>query len=137
MSEPLNSPFVPGARVAITSGFSSDRDWREGRVAKAYKNGRFTLEGSDQQWRPQAPGGYREYWTANQTGEGWNHAHLWIWDATTDSKIRGAIAETKRRATLRAILRDLERLRAEHCTDEQVDAIVSAINAAKAQGPSP
>lgn len=85
-----DSPFIPGAKVAIRSdnGWRAPHNFRASIVAKAFKNGRFTLEGSTQQWRAHEPARHSfgdNCWTASETGHG--RDRLRIWDASTDAEI--------------------------------------------------
>ncbi len=84
----MDSPFIPGAKVALVSqagGWHSPQIFIEGTVAKTHKNGNFVLEGSPQQWRPYAPSSYENFWRAGATGN--SSRILRIWDETTSEEI--------------------------------------------------
>jgi hypothetical protein len=100
MTDQPQSPFVPGARVAIYTG---DRHtafgYREDYVHKVGKTGRFTLRSdTKQQWRPCKPYSIRAFWTADQTGDhGWSGGgSLRIWDEANDAEITATIARRRR-----------------------------------------
>lgn len=138
MTDEFTSPFVPGSRVAVQSGYTND--WREDFVDKVYKTGRFTLR-SDQskppsQWRPNS---YRSFsangekerplrWTAHKTGERWNRSHLKLWDDEADKEISEAIAETGRKTRWRRLNEKLNKLRGGEITDAFLDKIEEALS---------
>lgn len=127
------SPFVPGARVAIIG----DNGWRrlryrEGFVDKVYKTGRFTLRGSSQQWRPWKPSNSvlgSDYWTATATGDrGFgDHGRLRIWDAAADAEISAVIAEGERERRIKDIARRFERLDPSKIDEAALDVIEAAL----------
>lgn len=127
MSE-KQTPFVPGARVAV-SGFGDD--WREQFVEKTYKSGNFTLKGSAQQWRPSShrwSSSDRVEWSASQTGShGYSRARLRLWDAEHDKEIAQKIAETKKRNRLRELQDRFRSLRYGDVTDEMLDTIATTL----------
>ena len=90
-----DNPFVPGVRVAIESnaGFGTPTGYKQAFVDKVYKTGRFTLQGSTQQWLPHSPGGSTSYWSASQTGpRGYSgRDKLRIWDDANNAEICEAI----------------------------------------------
>lgn len=127
-------PFIPGTRVAV----QAHDDWRipvsfkSGVVAKVLKSGRFTLEGSPQQWRAYPPSS-NGWWHAISTGS--SNGSLRIWDHTTEADIlnKNAIARRCRRyETARSII-DRQSF-SELVTDdvvEKMEAIVAAIKPQK------
>lgn len=122
------SPFVPGARVAIRDRYGDGRT--EAFVEKVHTNGNFTLRGSKQQWRPWRSG-YDGRWSAHETGGGYGRRALDIWDettdATTDAEIAAAVAKTRRRTRLREIQERVRRLQVNSTTDAMLDAIEAAL----------
>lgn len=127
---PENSPFVPGARVAIVTG-RHEPTYREGFVEKVHKNGNFTLKGdaNRQQYRPsRSCFSDDKSWSANATGErSWNASHIEIWNEATDKKIAEGIARTSRRTRLRHLQHAFERVKVENATDAMLDAIELAL----------
>lgn len=97
----MSTPFVQGAKVAIVvqNGWRIPVSFKAGVVAKVFKNGNFTLDGSAQQWRPSPPSSsaYQKFWSASETGSG--NGRLRIWDETTAEKIdqENAMAKICRR----------------------------------------
>lgn len=118
-NEPVKSPFVPGARVAVRYGLNSE--WREDFVDKVYKAGRFTLRGSKKQWRPHRDG------SASMAGGGWGYIEARIWNAEIESEIREAMDLSNRRRRLYDIQDRIRSARAEWFTDAQIDAIEAAL----------
>lgn len=102
MSEEIQSPFVPGAVVAIEASYSFQTgSYHKTTVNKVYKNGNFTIATGNpsQQWRPQHWGNAgtgRSGWTAYKTGNRYAREHVVPWNAELEARI----AEIKaRRAT--------------------------------------
>lgn len=83
----MSNPFIVGAHVAIQvqGGWRAPVSFKSAVVAKVFKSGNFTLEGSPQQWKPYLPSGYQNYWRAGETGAG--NQTLRIWDDTTNAEI--------------------------------------------------
>lgn len=126
------SPFVTGARVAIEvgGGYSAPMSYKEDFIEKAFKNGRFTLRGSNQQWRPSAPGGYDKYWLANETGHG--RDRLRIWDEAADVEIIAANASLARYQKFQKLKLEIENGRfTELVTDEVLDQLQIVVLAIK------
>lgn len=137
MSEQI-SPFVPGARVAIEvgGGYSAPMSYKEAFVEKAFKNGRFTLLNSSQQWRPSGPGHYDKYWIASETGHG--RDRLRIWDDAADAEILAANAKLERYQKFTKLKREIEYTPfvADLVTDEVLDQfqiVILAIKPAEAK----
>jgi hypothetical protein len=115
-----DSPFVPGARVAIRYGHSDN--YTESFVDKVYKTGRFTLRGAPkQQWRPST---WRDFgddakttWVAYKTNDRWSRSMLKIWDATTDTEISAALAAQARLERFDKVRTKIGRLRTSEVTD--------------------
>lgn len=125
MNEIQDSPFMPGCRVAVRSRHGDS--YREGFVEKVHKNGRFTLKGSPQQWRPWCAGKDQSEWRAIETGDSWIKNSLQIWDASTDAEIQARIAQTKRRDKWSMLSERMRRLSADKFTDEMLDQIEAAL----------
>ena len=120
------SPFVPGARVAVISGYRGEHV-REGFVERVYKNGNVTLRGdkSRQQYRPS--GGSGSDW-AHATGDHrWNSPSLHIWNAEHDAHLNERVATSLRSARLRNLKSAVDRLRLEQVTDEMLSAIEAVL----------
>lgn len=143
MSDESASPFVPGARVAVQYGHSGA--WVERFVAKAYKNGNFTLKDDKatppRQWRPSRFRGYGDNpkveWTARLSGESWSRTIAKFWNADVDQKIREDNAEAKRRDRFRVIGDRIRNTRPGDVTDAMLDQIEAALAVSKAEGKSP
>lgn len=140
MSDESASPFVPGARVAVQYGRSDT--WTERFVAKAYKNGNFTLKDDKatppRQWRPSRFRGYGDKveWTARLTDERWSRTIAKFWNADVDQKIREDNAEAKRRDRFRVIEDRIRNTRPGDVTDTILDQIEAALAVSKAEGKS-
>lgn len=120
------SPFVPGARVAIYTGDRyTARGYREDFVHKVGKSGRFTLRSDPkQQWRPFGPFNSKMFWSADQTGDhGWNGGGtLRIWDASSDVEITTTIARRGRFEKFDKLKTSLARISfSDLVTDELLD----------------
>lgn len=90
------SPFVPGARVAMdVTAPGALTHYKVGWVDKVYKNGNFTLKGSKQQYSAYQTGafpGSPSRWRAQRTGRDFcNRTVLRIWDDESDAEITAAI----------------------------------------------
>lgn len=129
----MTNPFVPGARVAIEvgGGYSAPMSYKEAFIEKVFKNERFTLRGSNQQWRPQGPGGYDKYWSANETGYG--RDKLRIWDDAANAEIIAANATLNRYQKFKKLQREIEPVHfyAELVTDEVLDQFQIVVLAIK------
>lgn len=129
----MTNPFVPGARVAIEvgGGYSSPMSYKEAFVEKAFKNGRFILRDSNQQWRPQGPGGYNKYWHASETGYG--RGRLRIWDEVANAEIIAANATLNRYQKFKKLQREIEsaHFSVELVTDEVLDQFQIVVLALK------
>lgn len=128
-----DSPFVPGARVAIDYGFGG---WREDFVATVHKNGNFTLKGGGkQQWRPSSPwsGGY---WTAHRTGDGslYSRTSARIWDEAADAELKEKFAAQARKDRWRLLHNRIGKLSDDDLTDAMLDQIEAALQAERAKG---
>jgi hypothetical protein len=130
-----NSPFVPGARVAI-SDFHGD-NYREAFVEKVYKNGNFTLRDSTRQWRPSSwmpHGEDRPRWSASERGERmrFSRRNLKIWDSTTDAEITEARAFAARLHKRRELRDRLASIPDAALTDAMLAQIEAALPAKEA-----
>ena len=131
------NPFVSGARVAVVTLGWGEPSYRECRVDKVYKTGRFTLVGSSQQWRPSSPGGDRQYWTADATGDcRWNRKHIKIWNEETDAEIAASIDRTKRTKKIKSLSERLAQIRESEITNDALDQIASLLPAREETGRS-
>jgi hypothetical protein len=131
-----DSPFLPGARVAIEKDRShySPIGYTEGVIEKVHKSGRFALVGSSQQWRPARPDYYDNYWTAVETGShGWSgHKRLRVWDDVNDQEIRDAIATNARYYQFQSAQQEISRLRfSDLVTADVLTEMISIVNAVK------
>lgn len=117
------SPFIAGARVAVHvgGGYYAPLSYKEAFVERVFKNGRFLLRDSKQQWRPHEPAHYAKYWRAGETGNG--RDQLRIWDDAADAEITAAIAKAARYQKFTKLKREIENARfsAELVTDEVLD----------------
>jgi hypothetical protein len=122
MTDTAASPFIPGARVAISNRFRDG--YTEQFVDKVHKSGRFTLRGSAQQWRPwQTCDG----WHATQTGEGWTRDRARIWDETTDAEISESNAAAKRKARAINLRRRFDSVPPDKFTETMLAAIEAVL----------
>lgn len=123
------SPFVVGARMAVRD--NRDGPWREAFVAKVYKNGRFVLRDSVQQWRPFNCHNYGSdalIWHARKAGQSaWDTSALLIWDDTTAAQIAEENGAYSRRNRWAALMQRLRFMRAADATDEMLDQIEAAL----------
>ena len=123
--------FIPGARVAIRDGHRDEASYREGRVAKVYKNGNFILEGdaSKQQWSPSYS---MDRPSAYKTGrDAWSRGYLYLWTAEMDAEIREAISRRKLKDRWLKSRERLERLPLDDLSAPLLDAIESALDTVK------
>lgn len=133
----MTNPFLPGARVAIEvdGGYHAPTGYKEAFVDKAFKNGRFTLRDSKQQWRPYEPAGYTQYWHAGETGDhGYRSGdRLRIWDDAADAEIVEANATRRRHDRFTDLQREIDRLRfsSELVTDEVISHMQAVVLAVK------
>lgn len=130
MSETSDSPFVPGARVAVR--------WRprwsfptfaEDVVARVYKTGNFTLASDPKkQWRPRHSydAGQRR-WEARPAGDPYGGKTVLLWDDRTEAEVKAAHAKASRQSRLLAAQRTIERLRVDAVTDDMLDQIEAAL----------
>ena len=133
------SPFVPGARVALLHGYSGN--YIERFVDKVYKTGRFTLKGDTskppQQWRPSTwrvfGRGDKTEWTASRTGEtGYMRSQLKIWNEDTDKEISEKIAQSRRRDLHSRIVDQIQKIPSDKLTDLMLVKLQEAIDLAAA-----
>ncbi len=124
----FDSPFKPGARVAVRIAYSDA--YIEQFVDRAYKTGNFTLKGSKQQWRPSYSKDFqtgRIRWSAYETGSGFGRRVLVLWDAHTDAELSEKIAATKRHDRWITLRQQFDRIRRDDLSDTMLDAIERAI----------
>ena len=132
MSINLDHPFQPGARVAMTSGYSDIVS--EHFVDKVYKTGHFTLKGSGQRYRPSSHMSFGENkhvsWTARATGKSsWSRTTIKLWDEHTDKEITDAFNEQKKKDKLQDIRHRIDRLQARNIDMDalcKIEALLSA-----------
>jgi hypothetical protein len=118
------TPFIPGARVAVSEKYSDGLT--EGLVEKVYKNGNFTIRGSKQQWRPWQNNYGGRNWGAMETGSGWHRRTLKLWDETTDKEIQQKIEEQRTKERWRAIRAKIEGMR--YPTPALCDSVEAALS---------
>lgn len=125
------SPFVPGAKVAMRLGNRwGASEWKTFEVDKLFKSGRFTIKDRDGQWNayPPNPGGYEKHWHAHRAGASrYGDGTLYIWDESSDAMIKEGFAEYNRERRLKKLQQRFERLRYGEVTDSALDAIEAAI----------
>lgn len=121
------SPFVPGARVAIVSGYNWDH-WVEEFVDKVHKTGRFVLRGRAGQWT--ARKSYNDdYWRAHESGRHSYRQYARIWDEQADNEFRELNAKQERRRRQRKLSDRLAALHEIELTDAMLDQIEAALPA--------
>jgi hypothetical protein len=128
----LNHPFQPGAKVAVIvqNGWREPHGYRFAVVAKVLKSGRFTLEGSPQQYRPYGPSGFEKYWHGVATGE--SNARLRILDAASEPEIAAQNAKADRARRFANACHALDREPfSELVTDEVVAHLEAAVSIIK------
>ena len=88
----INQTINVGTKLAIVSYYGERRISGPVTVAKVYKNGNFTIEGSDQQYKSHT--GYDGKLYANKTGQSSTvrHQHLEVWDEHIDAEINAKTA---------------------------------------------
>lgn len=131
-NEELTShPFQPGTEVAIVvkGDWRAPHGFRKGVVAKVHKSGKFTLDGSPQQWHPYCPSPSTKFWHAYATGK--NNGELRIVDATTIDRINEDNARYRRYYRYVEARRAIERQSfSDLVTDdalEKLEAVVAAL----------
>ena len=119
-----DSPFVPGARVAIGDRYGEGT--AEGFVDKLYKSGNFTLRGSRQQWRSwKTTYDGQPRWSAVETGGGYYRRRLDIWDASTDKEIKDRLERHKTKLRWRDLRAKVDNV--QHPTPAFCDALEAAL----------
>lgn len=129
MTAETPNPFIAGARVAISDRWNRDA-LTEGFVEKVYKNGRFTLRGSSQQWRPYSPGTYSENkheWRAHETGDGFAKGVLTIWNEHTNADLTAKLSRHQHSVRWQEVRLRVDRLIGEQVTPEQLAQIEAAL----------
>lgn len=135
--EQTASPFIPGARVAIEVDRShyNPVGYKEAFVDKAFKNGRFTLRDSKQQWRSYDPSHWQKHWTASETGDhGWRGGgRLRIWDDAANAEILATISIHRRWKRFTVLKTEIDRLRfdSDLVTDQVIDWMQLVVLAVK------
>lgn len=133
MSENEQHPFKPGTRVAIrTSCYGNgEHSYREAFVDRVYKNGRFLLRGSTQQWRTNRSY-MRDQWEAYRTGDRrWDRDSVILWDEKNGAEIEASRARDKLWDRARKIKDRVERWKPEDVTEAMLDAIEVALGEGK------
>lgn len=119
MSDETNHPFQIGVEVALVTRNYTGVSYSIHKVAKVHKSGRFCLEGSPQQYRPENGRWGGEGWSATATGSHSSYSKI---ELITD-KLREEAASTKRRSKFKNIVynidRDAHRL-SENVTDAHI-----------------
>lgn len=119
------SPFIPGARVAVSERWGDGVT--EAFVDKTYKGGNFTLRGSKQQWRPwKSTWSSGPRWSATETGSSYNRGRLDIWDAAADKEITERIEAHKAKIRWRKLISKVE------AVQDPTAALCDAVEAALA-----
>lgn len=127
-----DSPFVPGAKVAMRSGGRwGAAEWKTFEVEKQFKNGRFTLKDRDGQWNAHPPiaNGYGDKcWHAYRAGESrYGDGTVLIWDSNSDAQIKEGFAIFNREKRLKKLQARFERLKYEDISDEALESIETAL----------
>ncbi len=120
MNDEANHPFQIGVEVALVTRNYTGTSYSIHKVAKVHKSGRFCLEGSQQQYRPQKDRwGDSSGWSATATG---SHSAYSKVELITD-KLRAEAAATKRQNRFKNVVYNLDRNArhlAEHVTDAHI-----------------
>jgi hypothetical protein len=125
------SPFVPGARVAVSQRYSDEIT--ESFVEKVYKNGNFTLRGSKQQWKPWSHTWSKiQRWSASETGGDRHRKRLEFWDDATDKEIRAKLDEQAVKRRWRDIRSKIDGTK--YPTAAMCDAIEAALTVVDSSG---
>lgn len=95
-------PFQPGVEVVVTKGWGGARKIAMGRVAKVYKTGKFTIEGSAQQYRAFFDDSTKE-WRGNQTGSSYYPLTVYLPSKKWEAKAAQEAMAAKLRATLNEV----------------------------------
>ncbi len=127
MTAKTDHPFQPGVEVAIrTTTHGSWSLWATSKVEKAYKNGRFVLQGDTQQWRPSDTMGRNEgerMACAHEAGDNtWSRRMLFLLSDVQD-EIKKDRAKQTRNNRLHKIRDRISHCTADNVTDEMLDAI--------------
>lgn len=126
-----NNPFQPGAEVAFVNypRWGGKITMRRGKVAKVYKSGNFTLEGSTQQYKPCNSAGFG--WRAYATGKGsWHYDSL---EPITPDLLE-KIAESDRKADIELLFASLGKQWRKLCTiatDQEIACLSSLLDRAQ------
>jgi hypothetical protein len=134
MTDDNTSPFVPGARVAIQSKYTT-HGYTEGFVDKVHKPrgkysdyGNITLKGSAQQYRVSRSRGFGDdvgmRWGASSTGDEWRHTFIYPWDAKIEKEIAEQRESNKRQ---RRINRLEQAVKAMHRDNKLLDGFLDTI----------
>ena len=112
----IDHPFTPGLKVALVHRprYGGEVSYRPAMVAKVYKTGKFTLEGSNQQYRPEQ---WRGKWTAYETGS----ARILQVELITP-ELEAEAALSARRGSFRAMQRQIEEAK---CPDHPSDELLA------------
>lgn len=130
MSTNPQHPFQPGTRVAIRTGYYGygygECTYNEAFVDRVYKNGRFLLRGSDQQWK--ARHSFHDDWRADRTGDRrWDRSSVILWDEKNGAEIEAARAREALWDRACKIQKRVERWKREDVTRAMLDAIEAAL----------
>jgi hypothetical protein len=119
--------FEVGTKVAlvyISSGPYPAR-YSQRTVARVTKTGQFTLDGDDTtKWRPEK---YREDHARKVGASNWEREHIELWTDEHDQIIARERALRDRRVRLNAVQEIVAKMRAEHASDEIVEALERAL----------
>lgn len=105
-----NSPFVPGAEVAIFGSYNGS-EVTTATVGNVMKSGNFKLTGGDQQWRPSLSSD--GIWRASPTGDSYTSRHVQFLDDACRQRIAEVKAATRRRHRIIMIKDAAHKLRLE------------------------
>jgi hypothetical protein len=121
------SPFVPGARVAIVTGYDR-KTYTEGFVDRVYKSGNFTLRDyvGRQQWRP-----VRNSNRACCTRKSRWGTHLILWDENVNAEINAAMLSDAVCKRWQGVTNRVMSIHHTQATDELCNAVETALDACK------
>lgn len=121
MSDETNHPFQAGVEVALVTRNYTGTSYSIHKVAKVHKSGRFCLEGTQQQYRPEKDiWGDSGGWTATATGSHLAYSKV---ELITD-KLRAECAATKRQNRFKNVVYNLDR-DTRHLAERVTDAHIA------------
>lgn len=127
-------PFQPGVTVVVTKGWGGAHKIAMGRVANVHKTGRFTIEGSAQQYRAFFDDATKE-WRGNQTGSSYYPLTVYLPSPKREAKEQMERLTDDFRLAIVAIEKETAggryRRVASAATLSAANALLAAINAEK------